>query len=348
MAKKHWYPLSYFTPLFFLVIFGASLFWKGYSLILIPLFSFGLVPLIDKFIGRDSDNFSEESYQKWEKSLYYDFILVFLFFGVLSSLYGSLWSFVNHNFSFFETLGLIFSLGLVTGGMGITLAHELGHRKEKVFQLMAKTLLVHVGYGHFYVEHNKGHHRFVSTEKDPASSRFGESLYRFLPRTLIGSFKSAFHLGYLDKKDKVFWKNQTFILSVVTFLIAIVCGYFGGVKGVILFCAQAMMAILFLEIINYVEHYGLERKRNESGRYEKVQPYHSWNSDYIFSNALLLNLQRHSDHHAFVERPYQNLRTHDKAPQLPWGYPTMMLLALIPFLWKKVVHPLIPENKVEL
>ena len=311
---------------------------------IIPLFSFVLVPLLDQLIGRDKRNFSEDIYKKLEESQFYNGILIIVFFGVLSSLYGSLWAFIHYPFSIFESFGLIFSLGLVTGGMGITLAHELGHRKEKTYQFMAKVLLVHVGYGHFFVEHNKGHHRHVSTEKDPASSRFGESLYAFLPRTLTGSYKSAFRLGYFDKNRRTFWKNQTVILTVVTFLIAALFAFLGGEKALILFLTQSILAVLFLEIINYVEHYGLERKKNPSGRFEKVRPYHSWNSDYLFSNALLINLQRHSDHHAFAERPFQNLRTYEKAPQLPWGYPTMMLLALFPPLWKKFVHPLLPEK----
>ena len=311
---------------------------------IIPVFSFVLVPFIDKLIGRDTENFSESRYIKLEKRKFYNWLLIFIFFGVLGSLYSSLLVFTHYQFSLYETLGLIFSLGLVTGGMGITLAHELGHRNEKTYQVMAKVLLVHVGYGHFFVEHNKGHHRHVSTEKDPASSRFGESLYGFLPRTLIGSYKSAFKLGYLDRQEKVLWKNQTMIMTLLTTFLALVFFFLGGEKGLILFLTQALLAVLFLEIINYVEHYGLERKKNPSGRFEKVQPYHSWNSDYLFSNALLINLQRHSDHHAFAERPYQNLRTYEKAPQLPWGYPTMMLLAAFPPLWKKVVHPLLPNN----
>lgn len=311
---------------------------------IIPVFSFVLVPLIDKLIGRDTENFSEETYKKLEKNQIYNLLLCFLFFGVLGSLYFSLLVFTQYQLSLYEALGLIFSLGLVTGGMGITLAHELGHRKEKRYQFMAKILLVHVGYGHFFVEHNKGHHRNVSTERDPASSRFDESLYRFLPRTIIGSYKSAFQLGYFDRREKVFWKNETIILTLMTAFLGVAFTFLGGEKGLILFFTQAGLAILFLEIINYVEHYGLERKKNPSGRFEKVRPYHSWNSDYLFSNALLINLQRHSDHHAFAERPFQNLRTYNKAPQLPWGYPTMMLLAAFPPLWKKVVHPLLPKN----
>ncbi len=311
---------------------------------IVPLFSFVLVPLIDKLIGRDTDNFTEDCYKKLERNPFYNWLLIFLFCGILGSLYSSLYVFTNYKFSFYEALGLIFSLGLVTGGMGITLAHELGHRKEKRYHFMAKVLLVHVGYGHFFVEHNKGHHRHVSTKKDPASSRFGESLYSFLPRTLIGSYKSAFQLGFFDKNRKVLWKNQTLILTLVTLFIGILFAFLGGEKGLTLFFTQSMLAVLFLEIINYVEHYGLERKMNPSGRFEKVRPHHSWNSDYLFSNALLINLQRHSDHHAFAERPYQNLRTYEEAPQLPWGYPTMMILALFPPLWERTVHPLLPDR----
>tara|TARA_B100000029_G_scaffold251064_1_gene248097 strand:+ start:4503 stop:5534 length:1032 start_codon:yes stop_codon:yes gene_type:complete len=341
MKKKIWYPLSFLNPFVMLALFYSSLFLQGGSLYLVPLFSFVLVPLIDRVVGEDKGNFSDSDYSLLEKNFFYEGLPWCLFIGVLAALYLGIWVFCRGTFSIFETIGLVFSLGLVTGGLGINLAHELGHKKGKMAQGAAQVLLAHVFYGQFFIEHNKGHHKNVSTPNDPASSRYNESFYSFFPRTLIGTFKSAYNLGFYDFKNKVFWKNHTSFLTLVSLIIACFFCFFGGLKGLLCFLSQSFLAIFLLEIINYVEHYGLERKKNPSGRYEKVRPYHSWNSDYIFSNGLLLNLQRHSDHHAYADRPYQNLRTHDGVPQLPWGYPTMMILALFPRLWRRFVHPLL-------
>jgi alkane 1-monooxygenase len=343
MLKRIWYPLSFLGPFFMLFFFYLSFFLKGFSFYLVPFFSFILVPFLDALIGQDKGNFNDSQYGLMQDSKYYNGVLFFLFLSVMGAIYGSIWFYCHEDLSFVETIGLFLSLGLVSGGLGINLAHELGHKKGFFPQLVAQTLLTHVFYGHFLIEHNKGHHRNVSTPFDPASSRFNEGLYHFFPRTLIGTFKSAYHLGFYNSTDKVFWKNHTLLLTFISVIIASFFAVIGGTKGLCLFLIQAFLAIFLLEIINYVEHYGLERKKNPSGRYEKVRPYHSWNSDYIFSNGLLLNLQRHSDHHSFADRPYQNLRTHKNVPQLPWGYPTMIILALFPSLWRKVVHPLMKQ-----
>ena len=348
MKKKIWYPLSFLNPLLMLALFFLALSLKGGSLYWVPLFSFVLVPLIDRIVGEDKGNFCDSDYSLMEKNFFYEGLSCLLFIGVLAALYFGTWVYCRGTFTVFDTIGLFFSLGLVTGGLGINLAHELGHKKGKISQGAAQILLVHVFYGQFFIEHNKGHHKNVSTPYDPASSRFNESFYSFFPRTLIGTFKSAYNLGFYDFKNKVFWKNHTSLLTLSSLIIAFFFAFFGGEKGLLLFLAQSFFAILLLEIINYVEHYGLERKKNPSGRYEKVMPFHSWNSDYIFSNGLLLNLQRHSDHHAYADRPYQNLRTHEGVPQLPWGYPTMMILALFPGLWRKIVHPLLKILRVIL
>ncbi len=233
------------------------------------------------------------------------------------------------------------SIGFITGGFGITIAHELGHRPGRFDRFLSQVLLVSVCYGHFYVEHNRGHHARVGTPGDPASARLGESFYAFYLRTVTGSFAHAWRLEAmrLEAKGQSAWSpaNRNLVyLAVEVALCAIAWGV-AGTEGVVFFLFQSIVAFTLLELVNYVEHYGLTRQRNPDGRFEAVQPHHSWNSDTWFGNALLINLQRHSDHHADSSRPYEALRSIDSAPQLPTGYAGMILLAMVPPLWFRVM-----------
>jgi alkane 1-monooxygenase len=213
---------------------------------------------------------------------------------------------------------LVFALavGTVTGGMGITIAHELGHRASRLDRVIAKALLVSVAYGHFFVEHVRGHHVRVATPDDPATAPRGMSVYRFIPRSVIGGFRHA-------------WRLERMRLA--------------GPRGALLLGVQAVWAFVLLEIINYVEHYGLARRRVD-GRYEPVREVHSWNADFAVSNWILFNLQLHSDHHAHMNRPFEQLRTTPDAPQLPAGYPAMVVLALLPPLWFAVMDSRVPAR----
>ena len=233
------------------------------------------------------------------------------------------------------------SIGFITGGFGITIAHELGHRPGRFDRFVSQVLLVSVCYGHFYVEHNRGHHARVSTPGDPASARLGESFYAFYLRTVIGSFAHAWRLEAmrLEAKGQSAWSPANHNLVYLAVEVALCAIAFGlaGKEGVLFFVFQSIVAFTLLELVNYVEHYGLTRQRNADGRFEAVQPHHSWNSDTWFGNALLINLQRHSDHHADSSRPYETLRSIDSAPQLPTGYAGMILLAMLPPFWFRVM-----------
>ena len=233
------------------------------------------------------------------------------------------------------------SIGFISGGFGITIAHELGHRPGRFDRFVSQVLLVTVCYGHFYVEHNRGHHARVGTPNDPASARLGESFYAFYLRTVIGSFAHAWHLEAmrLKAKGESAWSPANRNVVYVAAQLALCAIAFGlaGPEGALFFLFQSVVAFTLLELVNYVEHYGLTRQRNADGRYEAVQPHHSWNSDTWFGNAILINLQRHSDHHADSSRPYEALRSIDSAPQLPTGYAGMILLALLPPLWFRVM-----------
>jgi alkane 1-monooxygenase len=242
---------------------------------------------------------------------------------------------------------IVFALavGTVTGGMGITIAHELGHRKSTLDRLIAKALLVSVSYGHFFVEHVRGHHVRVATPDDPASAPRGVSVYRFVPRSVGGSFAHAWRLERmrLERTGRSAWHPSNWVLtgSVLSAGLLALAWLAAGPAGALLFGVQAVWAFVLLEIINYVEHYGLQRRRVD-GRYEPVREAHSWNADFAVSNWVLFNLQLHSDHHAHMNRPFEELRTVESAPQLPAGYPTMVLLALVPPLWFAVMDPRVP------
>ena len=221
----------------------------------------------------------------------------------------------------------------VTAGIGINTAHELGHKKESVERWLSKIVLAQSAYGHFYLEHNRGHHVRVSTPEDPATSRFGETLYGFWPRSVGGGLKSAWHLEKtrFERLGTTHWsiKNDVlnaWLMSVVLFGVALAVFGIGIAPYLVI---QAFIGFSLLEAINYLEHYGLLRQKTASGRYERCTPAHSWNSDRICTNVFLYHLQRHSDHHANPTRRYQALRSMEEAPQLPSGYASMIMLATV-------------------
>ncbi len=241
----------------------------------------------------------------------------------------------------FEAFGKILVLGLSCGVFGINVAHELGHRKKGFEQVMAKLLLISTLYCQFFIEHNKGHHKNVSTPHDPSSAPYGTTLYGFWIRSITGVYRDAWRIANAEcrKKGKpVFsWHNEMLQLQVYTlWWIAIIILAF-GIKVFLLYLPAALIGILLLETVNYIEHYGLARKLTERGTYERAQPIHSWNSSHPVGRMVLFELSRHSDHHYLASRPYQILRHHEEAPQLPTGYPGSMLLATVPPLWFKVM-----------
>jgi alkane 1-monooxygenase len=244
-----------------------------------------------------------------------------------------------------EIVGTTLSMGAVAGAIGFTFAHELVHRSHTAERALGETLLASVSYMHFAIEHVHGHHRHVGTPRDPATARLGESFYRFLPRTLIGSLISAWQLERerLERRRLHAWSASNRMLRYAATQIAIyavVWSVFGWI-GVAVFAGQAALAFSILEVINYVEHYGLTRKEIAPGEYERIAPQHSWDSASRVSNWMLINLARHSDHHCVTAKRYQSLELLPQAPQLPGGYGAMFLLALVPPLWFRVMNPLV-------
>jgi len=309
-----------------------------------PFLVFGVGPLLDSAIGRYTLNPSKETEEKLATDIRYKILtilcvpiqIVVVLWGAYVVSYGEL--------SAFELFGLILSVGISSNILGLSAAHDLAHRVNGKFEpLLSKILYCSVLYIHFEIEHVVGHHKRVATPEDPATSRIGESLYSFLPRTIFGGFNSAwdFEANRMKKKNKPIWSLENPMVvallaqTAFTILIAMV---FGGM-GIFYFFVQSFIAIFLVENANYVVHYGLLRKEIALGKYEPVRPWHSWNSSNWFSNHFLFNIQRHSDHHYKPGRSYQLLRHYDDVPQLPTGYAGMVLLALIPPLWRKIMDP---------
>lgn len=312
------------------------------------IFAFIIIPILDFLIGIDPVNPTKEESKELEKKLGFR-IIVWLYVPVQAlSIFIHAYAISKRNYSIFELVGLTLSQSLLSG-LGINAAHEMIHKHSKYEQFLGKMCLVMSCYGHFFVEHLLGHHKRVATAKDPATARYGETLYQFIPRSIEGSWKSAWELESqrLKKAGLPVWSTENTI--VMQYLGTIACtiflGYLFGISGSIFFIAQGIGAFHFLEIINYIEHYGLERAQNEDGEYTKITPAHSWNSGYKVSNYFLFKLQRHSDHHANAGRRYQILRSFSNSPQLPHGYAGMLLVSLLPPLWFALMDPKVQEYK---
>ena len=333
--------LGLVVPLLPLVAWGAYrasglgvFLWMG------PIWVLAVIPALDAIVGTDATNPPESAMAQLEQSRYYRWC-TYLFLPLqYAGLLWSAWIVTHDRLPWFDALGLTFTVGAV-GGIAIANAHELGHKREKVERWLSRIVLAQTMYGHFSVEHNRGHHSRVATPEDPASARLGESFWAFLPRTVFGGLRSGWSLEHirLRREGRGSWSPRNRILQAW----AMSAVLFGGIIGVLgprvipFLLIQAVYGFSLLEVVNYLEHYGLLRQRLESGRYERCQPEHSWNSNNVASNVFLYNLERHSDHHANPTRRFQMLRHFDSAPQLPQGYGGMIALAYVPPLWHRVM-----------
>ncbi|CCU71603.1 MULTISPECIES: alkane 1-monooxygenase [Thalassolituus] len=310
-----------------------------------PLFFvFGIIPILDHLVGKDPFNPNEEmdvpsmSAEKW-----YPFLTILTLPVMLANVTYAGFLFVDDRIGLLGQFGIVISTGVIMGIVCINVGHELIHKDSKIEQWTGGLLLALVTYAGFKVEHVRGHHVHVSTPDDASSSRYNQTLYQFLPHAYWHNFKNAWVLeaAKLRRKNQpiVSWHNELIWWYSISALLAVASGVLWGWEGVVFFVAQSFFAFTLLEIVNYIEHYGLHRRKLENGRYERTTPAHSWNSNYLLTNLLLVQLQRHSDHHANPKRRYQVLRHYDESPQLPGGYATMVVLAIIPPLWFKVMNP---------
>ncbi|NND68608.1 MAG: alkane 1-monooxygenase [Halioglobus sp.] len=339
--KRYLWLSSLFMPLFpMLGIIGYFAFETQWALLVPVAFTYGAIPFLDWVIGSDENNPPEEIVPQLEEDRYYR-VLTWLTVPMHFIVLIAIAAFVGtQDLTIWSVVLLAITAGMYSG-LGINTAHELGHKKPEFERLLAKIVLAVPTYGHFCIEHNRGHHRDVATPEDPASSRMGESIYKFVWREIPGAWRRGWEvekerLGRLGKSE---WSLQNDILQSYA-ISAVLQG------GLILAFGWIMLPFLAihnfwawfqLTSANYIEHYGLKREKEANGRYERCQPYHSWNANYIFSNIALFHLERHSDHHANPTRRYQSLRNFDGLPELPNGYYGMYMLAYIPWLWYKVM-----------
>ena len=307
------------------------------------------IPLLDGLFGRDRKNMDAASEKDLSKSILHNLMLyAHLPLQIsLICLLGCVWA--KPDISTWVRAGWILSVALSTGGIGITVAHELIHRRTAAERWIGRLLLLTVMYMHFAIEHVRGHHAKVGTGDDPATARQGMNVYRFMLFTIPAQYKSAWMLesARLQKHQwQVWsWRNEMLLFGLLQSLWLVMLGFAFGLAFVPIYLIVALVSVALLEMINYVEHYGLERIQLTTGRYEAVKEHHSWNSDHRISRALLFELTRHSDHHLVATRPYQILRSFDKAPELPSGYPGMLLLTLVPPLWFSVMDPKVEQAR---
>jgi alkane 1-monooxygenase len=316
----------------------------GWWLILLPASTWWLFSGLDAVTGLNQDNGDLETPQA---DLFWYRLVTLVWFPLqFGMMFGLIWYATRApHLGGWEQVGLFFGVGVISGTVGITYSHELMHQKNRLERRLADLLLATVMYSHFRSEHLLVHHRYVGTPRDPVTARYNEGFHRFFPRVLRQCWISAFNAekAMLARKNKpwtaaenpfwIYWGLQAGCLVLAYGL--------GGWAGVGLFLFQALVAVWQLELINYIEHYGLTRRHLGEGKYEHVLPRHSWNASQKASNWLLINLQRHSDHHYKPDRRFPLLQTYseDEAPQLPFGYPVMSTAAMVPPLWKRIMNP---------
>lgn len=346
--KRPLWLLSLFVPTLGLIgpalylLVSPSELWLWLS----PLFFYFGIPLLDALIGEDPSNPPESEVPALEADPYYRWI-TYLLVPVLWASFIAICVFVaSQPLSATGLLAMIINTG---GGLGfaINLGHEMGHKKSTLERWLAKLALAPAYYGHFYIEHNRGHHRDVATPVDPASSRMGESIYRFVLREMPGGFRRAWQLERerLARCGKGPWSQDNEVLQPALISLALYGALVATLGWQILpfLLLSAFWGAFQLTSANYLEHYGLLRRKLDNGRYEVCQPHHSWNSNHLFSNWALFHLQRHSDHHAHPTRRYQSLRNFPDLPRLPSGYFGMYLLAYVPPLWFRLMNPRLIE-----
>jgi len=345
--RKVGFFMAFIIPATVIVGYYLGGWWNMITLGLV----FIIIPLFDHWVGTSDYNVPKEKVSIISEAFFYRFVTYLWTYFQLAFL---IWAFYVVTFgtlaTAYEWVGFTLGTGLVTGGIGITVAHELGHKKSKLERFYSKVLLMTVSYMHFYIEHNRGHHVTVATPEDPATSRKNEPFYAFWIRSVFEGYLHAWKLEFrrLERKghSKFSLHNQMiwFTLLPLLFIGFVTLGFslWAGTfiwQLIVFFFAQSIIAFTLLEQVNYIEHYGIVRKEIAPGRYERVTPLHSWNASHVISNFFLFQLQRHSDHHANAIKRYQVLYHYDESPQLPAGYSTMIILALIPGLWFRLMNP---------
>jgi alkane 1-monooxygenase len=333
---------KYLSPLTIYVLAGISFTQQGWLTWGTMLYAWFIIPFAELFINPSEKNLDAAEEEMAKQDKVYDYMLYLIVIFQFAALFLFLTSMKATNLQWWEVTGRVFSMGLLCGTFGINVAHELGHRVTKFEQNLAKALLLTSLYMHFFIEHNKGHHKNVATPDDPSSARYNEPIYTFYFRTIVFSYLSAWTIANDEMRKKglavLNLKNEMLQAHIIQLTFVALLFFVFTPLITLYFLAAAFIGILLLETVNYIEHYGLQRKQTASGNYERAMPTHSWNSSHPLGRLMLFELSRHSDHHYLASRKYQILKHHDDAPQLPTGYPGSMLLALLPPAWFYIMN----------
>ena len=343
--------LKYFAILTAPAIGYISLTYNGIWAWALVIYVYGIIPAIELVSPTSEVNMTvaEEEVAKQDK--FYDWLLYMIVPIHFCLLFYYLFVITQGGLSFLDIVGKTAAMGIANTTFGINVGHELGHRAKKSERIMAKLLLLSTSYMHFFIEHNRGHHKNVSTDEDPASSRLNEPLYSFWIRSVRDGYKSAWELenGRLDRNNIAIlsWDNEMIRFTVIQIAFSLFIWMVFGFTGMLYFWMASIIGFLLLETVNYIEHYGLRREKTDRGTYSKVEPIHSWNSNHAIGRIMLFELTRHSDHHYKASRKYQVLRHFDESPQMPFGYPAMMLLAFIPPVFFSLMNKQIEKYKAQ-
>jgi alkane 1-monooxygenase len=321
---------------------------KSYWSFITPVYVFMLIPLLELLLPISVANFQGKEREAKEKNKLFDWLLYLNIPLVFGLFYYSLYELSAGPYETFELAGIILSLGIVLGSNGINVAHELGHRSGALERFMGKLLLLPSLYMHFYIEHNYGHHLHAATKEDPATARYNQSLYSFwltsVTRQYINAWAIQQKLLKLKNRGMFSIYNDMLWYTLIQFVHLGFIYYIFGSSVLIYALLASLVGFLLLETVNYIEHYGLIRTKLPSGRYERVREIHSWNSNHVMGRIVLYELTRHSDHHYKSSKKYQILDYHDTSPQMPYGYPTSMVLSFVPPLWFRIMNPRIPDE----
>ncbi|OIQ31074.1 MAG: alkane 1-monooxygenase [Bacteroidetes bacterium MedPE-SWsnd-G2] len=342
--------LKYLSALSIPIIAIIGISFHGIYSFMTPIYTFGFIPLLELILPKNNSNIPKQQQESKLKNKLFDWLLYFNIPLVYSLIALTISQLSTTLLSTPELIGITLSLGIVLSVNGINVAHELGHRKQKFEQVFAKLLLFPSFYMHFFIEHNYGHHLNAATPEDPATAKYKQSVYHFWFTSITKQYLSAWHIQnhILKRQNLKFWspKNNMFWFSIIQISALFIAFLLVSKLVFIVLVCAAIVSFLLLETVNYIEHYGLLRLKTKSGRYERVQKKHSWNSDHIVGRIVLYELTRHSDHHYKTTKKYQILESHEESPQLPFGYPTSMVLALCPPLWFKIMNKRVPKSMI--
>ncbi len=335
------YLFAYTIPICALI----GIWFQGIFTYLTPLYAFGFIPIVELFTHSSTTNYSKDQKQERSKQRIFDWMLYLNLPIIYSIVFITLYISTTQVLATYELVGIIVSTGIVLGSNGINVGHELGHRPTYE-RFIGKALLLPSLYMHFYIEHNFGHHLKVATKEDPATAKYNQPVYFFWITSTFGQYISAWKIQskLLSQEQESFFsiKNDMLWYHVFTSFYFISITILFGFFGLQIALLSGVVGFLLLETINYIEHYGLRRTKLSSGRYERVREIHSWNSNHTLGRITLYELTRHSDHHHRASKKYQLLDHHDQSPQLPFGYPTSMVLSLFPPIWFLIMNKRVP------